>query len=75
MKRNHIYKNIANLKKCVNKINWNTVNNILYINPAFTLFMNIIVDYFKECFPIETIKIYYKIEIHGLPKISKVKLR
>ena len=51
MKRNHSYKNIANFKKCVNKINWNTVNNILYINPAFTLFMNIIVDHFKECFP------------------------
>ena len=41
MKRNHSYKNIANFKKCVNKINWNTCNNILYINPALTLFMNI----------------------------------
>ena len=60
IKRNHSYKNIANFKKCVIKINWNTVNNILYINPAFTLFMNRIVDHFKECFPIETIKIYYK---------------
>ena len=60
IKRNHSYKNIANFKKCVNKINWNTVNNILYINPAFTLFMNRIVDHFKECFPIETIKINYK---------------
>ena len=60
MKRNHSYKNIANFKKCVNKINLHTVNNILYINPAFTLFMNIIVDHFKECFPTETIKINYK---------------
>ena len=52
MKRNHCFKNIANFKKCVNKINWNTVDNILY--------MNIIVDHLKECFPTETIKINYK---------------
>ena len=29
MKRNHSYKNIASFKKCVNKINWNTFNNVL----------------------------------------------
>ena len=60
MKINHSYKNIASFKKCVNKINWNTFNIILSINPAFTLFMNIIVDLLKECFPKETIKINYK---------------
>ena len=60
MKRNHSYKNIASFKKCVNKINWNTFNSILSIQPAFTLFMNIIVDIFKECFPTESTKINYK---------------
>ena len=60
MKRTHSYKNIARFKMCVHKIKWNTFNNILSINPAFTLFMNIIVDIFKECFPTEITKINYK---------------
>ena len=73
MKRKHSYKIIANFKKCTNKINWNIVNNILHINPAFTLFMNIIVDQFKECFPTETIKINYKNFTQDLK--SEIKVR
>ena len=71
MKLNHSYKNIASFKKCVNKINWNTFNNILSIKPEFTLFINIIVDLFKNVFRQKPLKLATNIEIRGLMKILK----
>ena len=44
----------------MNKLNFNTIFNINVITPAFTLFMNMILETFYECFPVETIKISYK---------------
>ena len=59
-KRNHSHKNIANLKKCMNKLDWNTILNTNHIIPAFTLFMNMISKTFYHCFPVESFKINYK---------------
>ena len=44
----------------MNKLNFNTIFNINGITPAFTLFMNMILETFYECFPVESIKISYK---------------
>ena len=59
-KRNHSHKNIAHFKRRMNKLNFNTIFNINGITPAFTLFMNMILETFYECFPVESIKISYK---------------
>ena len=69
MKINHSYKEIASFKKCVNKINWNTFNNILTTNLAFTFFMNIIVDLFDEYFRHKPLKLTRKSEIKVRDKL------
>ena len=56
----------------MNKLNFNTIFNINGITPAFTLFMNMILETFYECFPVESIKISYK---NRNPWINNQKLK
>ena len=63
---------ILPILKDMNKLNFNTIFNINGIIPAFTLFMNLILETFYECFPIESIKISYKNRNHWInQKLNK----